>query len=179
MSRSSVREALSELSKTHIVEVVPQSGSRISLVDLNLVDEARFLRNTLECAVTKEMCENRTEDQLISLKKNIKLQEIYLEYNMTDQLLELDNEFHKMLFDFTNKTEIYELVHNFSIHYDRLRSMTMVAVKNLKIVEDHRMILEYIESRDVDNAIKLMECHLSRYRVESDEIKERYPTYFK
>mgnify|MGYP000929655700 CR=1 FL=1 len=51
LSRVPVREALIELSKSDIVEILPQRGSRVSLIDLKLVDEAGFFRRTLECAV--------------------------------------------------------------------------------------------------------------------------------
>ena len=47
LSRTPIREALIELGKTRIVEVLPQRGSRISLIDCDLVEEARFLRTVL------------------------------------------------------------------------------------------------------------------------------------
>ena len=56
VSRGPIREALSELSKIGIVEVYPQSGCKISMIDYTVVEEARFLRNTLECAIVKEAC---------------------------------------------------------------------------------------------------------------------------
>ena len=44
LSRTPVREALQELSRERIVEIYPQRGSIIALVDYTLVDEARFMR---------------------------------------------------------------------------------------------------------------------------------------
>ncbi len=57
LSRVPVREALIELSKSDIIEILPQRGSRVALIDLKLVDEAGFFRRTLECAVVKLVCE--------------------------------------------------------------------------------------------------------------------------
>ena len=40
LSRTPVREALIELSKVKIVEIYPQKGSAVALIDYNLVEEA-------------------------------------------------------------------------------------------------------------------------------------------
>lgn len=41
LSRTPVREALMDMSQYGVVDVMPQRGSRISLIDYNLVEEAR------------------------------------------------------------------------------------------------------------------------------------------
>ena len=51
MSRTPVREALVELMKTRIVEILPQKGTYVSYLDYDLVEEARFMRMTLELAL--------------------------------------------------------------------------------------------------------------------------------
>ena len=58
LSRTPVREALIELSKVRIVEIYPQRGSVVSLVDHDRVEEARFMRTVLETAVVELMCQN-------------------------------------------------------------------------------------------------------------------------
>ncbi|MDO4553826.1 MAG: GntR family transcriptional regulator [Lachnospiraceae bacterium] len=179
ISRTPVREALNELSKTGIIEVFPQSGSRISLIDLALVDESRFLRNTLECAVVKEACKDIKEEELLRLKENMKLQDFYMENHMTDKFLEADDEFHRIFFELTGKMEIYELMKNFSIHFDRLRNITVVAVKDLKVIGDHREILDAVEKNDPDRAVQIMDKHLSRYKFDAEQIKKEYADYFK
>lgn len=178
ISRTPVREALIELRKTGIIEIFPQSGSRIALVNIAMVDESRFLRNTLECAVVREVCTCITEEDLQQLYENIKLQEFYLENHMTDKLLIADDDMHRKFFEITGKMEIYELMKSFSIHYDRLRSITVIAVKNLKVVNDHKNIVKAIENRDPDTAAKNMEVHLARYKFDSEQIKKEYPEYF-
>ena len=41
LSRTPVREALMDMSQYGVVDVMPQRGSRISLIDYNLVEEAK------------------------------------------------------------------------------------------------------------------------------------------
>lgn len=179
LSRTPVREALAELAKIGIVEVFPQSGSRIALIDFDLVEESRFMRNTLECAVAREMCEHCSEEHLFKLEENVKLQEMYLEKQLAGHILELDNEFHRMLFEMSNRIQIYDIMRSFSIHFDRLRSMTVATVKDLKIVNDHKAIMEAFEKKDGDAAAAAMNHHLSRYKIDVEEIRKKYTDYFK
>ena len=179
VSRGPIREALSELSKIGIVEVYPQSGCKISMIDYTVVEEARFLRNTLECAIVKEACQVAEAVNILRLQENVNLQKFYMENHKTEELLEIDNEFHKYLFQFTNKIEIYNLMKNFDIHFDRIRSVSIRSVKNLKIVEDHEKILDCIRSSDEEEASKIMNIHLMRDKIDKEELKEKYGRYFK
>lgn len=179
VSRGPIREALSELSKIGIVEVYPQSGCKISMIDYTVVEEARFLRNTLECAIVKEACQVAEAVNILRLQENVNLQKFYMENHKTEELLEMDNEFHKYLFQFTNKIEIYNLMKNFDIHFDRIRSVSIRSVKNLKIVEDQEKILDCIRNSDEEEASKIMNIHLMRDKIDKEELKEKYGRYFK
>lgn len=179
LSRTPVREALIELSKVKIVEIYPQRGSVVSLVDPDLVEEALFMRIVLETAVVELMCNEATEEQLLELEHNIKLQEFFLENRDTEKLLALDNEFHRMLFMMTNKMQIYTLMNGITIHFDRIRSMSMATVKELKIVGDHRAILDAIRKKDPIAAKQIVYKHLTRHRIDEKEIRAKYPKYFR
>ena len=78
LSRTPVREALMELSKVRLVDVYPQRGSAVALIDYDLVEEARFMRDVLEGAVVELDCDMLTEDALARLRENIALQRHHL-----------------------------------------------------------------------------------------------------
>ena len=65
------------------------------------------------------------------------------------------------------------------IHYDRIRALSLITVKDTKIVNDHRLIFEAIKKRDKEEAKKIMKKHLSRYDIDKEEIKKAYPEYYK
>ena len=69
LSRTPVREALIELSKVNIIEVYPQKKSIVSLIDYDLVEESRFMRNNLEYAVLDLVCEMATQEDIDRLQK--------------------------------------------------------------------------------------------------------------
>ena len=78
LSRTPVREALIELSKVKIVEIYPQRGSAIALIDCHMVEEARFMRRVLECAVIELDCMLADEKAIRMLQENVRLQQFYL-----------------------------------------------------------------------------------------------------
>ena len=57
LSRTPVREALIELNRIGLVEILPQRGSYISKIDYNIVEESRFLRLVTENAILKLLCD--------------------------------------------------------------------------------------------------------------------------
>ena len=179
LSRTPVREALIELSKVKLVDIQPQKKSTVPLIDYDIVEESRFMRNLLECAVIELNCEMATPADLERLRENIRLQTLYLDSFYSAQFLELDNQFHGMLFGIAKKSQIFALMQNISIHFDRVRSMALSSVKNTKIVEDHREIVNAIQRQDKKTARDLMELHLNRYTIDASTIRTAYPQYFK
>ncbi len=180
ISRTPVREALLELSRAKIIEVFPQKGSIIAYIDSDMVEEARFLREILEVAIAELACDLATPKDIAELDMNVKMQEVCIQNPMKDKLLQLDNEFHYKLYKMCKKEEIFAIKDMMSIHYDRVRNMSLIAVKDLKIVKDHKDILEAIKNKNKEAVKICIEKHLSRYSVdEESQIREQYPEYFK
>lgn len=179
LSRTPVREAIIELSKVKVVNVYPQKKSVVSLIDPDLVEESFFMRNVLEQAVAEQNCRTIQPEEMAKLKENLKLQNFYLDNFDPERLLALDDEFHQMLFQYARKTQVWKLMQNIAIHLDRVRSMTINSVKNLKVVKDHENIVLAIEQGDVTKARSLMEEHLSRHKVDMITLQKEYPQYFK
>ena len=178
LSRTPVREALIELGKVSIVEIFPQKGSRIKLIDYNLVEESYFLRMVLETAVVKILCESDADLNLSVLEENLKLQEFYMNNHETEKLIELDNNFHRELFARANKQLCYQwLIDGMTIHLDRVRILSLNTVKDIRIVSDHKAILQAIKERNTDQSIVQMTTHLSRYKIDEKEIRLKFPEY--
>ncbi len=179
LSRTPVREALIELSRVKIIEIHPQKKSTVPLIDYELVEESRFMRNLLECAVVELDCQMAQPVDLERLSANVRLQNFYLDNYYTNELMTLDNQFHGILFEIAKKSQIFALMQNIAIHFDRVRSMALSTVKNTKIVQDHEDILQAIGRKDPKAARELMEIHLSRYKIDAADIRAAYPQYFK
>ncbi len=179
LSRTPVREAFLELAKVKIVEIYPQRGTMVSFIDYNLVEEARFIRSVLEVAVVRLACGLITPEQMEELEDNIRLQKFYHQNLSVERMLELDNEFHRMLFWIANKRQAYEMMDRITIHFDRVRNLAISAVKEHKWMEEHYNIYEAVRDNDPEQAARLMEIHLKRYQVDEEAIRQSYPQYFK
>ena len=179
ISRAPIREALSELEKVKIVEIQPQKKTSVLLIDPVLVEEARFMRSTLEDAVIGEVCMQRTEQDLFRLEENLTLQDLAFRSNALNQVMIKDNEFHRCFFEISRKPEIYQLMQTLQIHFDRVRNLTLHTIIDRKILEEHEAIFRCIRERDVENARIRLRAHLERVQVDSSVVRKAYPQYFK
>jgi len=181
LSRTPVREARMDLAKCRVVDVLPQRGSRIALIDYALVEEARFAREVLEVAVLDLVCARITPADIAQLRQNVRLQTLTQEPGIGDSLslMELDDAFHQMLFRIAQKENTYNMLCGMTIHFDRVRNLALNVVKDIKIIEDHQQICEAVAVRDAEKAKAIMTQHLGRVRVDEEAIRSAYPQYIK
>ena len=178
MSRTPVHEALQEISKTKIVEILPQRGSLVSLIDLNLIKEAVFMRTTIECVVSEQACKIATNDDMLALEENVNLQEFYKTKNNADKIIELDNEFHKMMYKIDNKMQCYDVIKKMNIHHDRYRELRLHSMDFTQVIEDHKKILAAFLNRESSVVKELIQEHLNRLYVDEKLVRQKYPDYF-
>ena len=181
LSRTPVREALMDLAKCRVVDVLPQRGSRIALIDYDLVDEARFAREVLETAILDQVCQRATAADISQLRQNIRLQMMSQEPGMEESLsmMELDDAFHEMLYRIARRENIFAMLGSMTIHFDRVRSLALNVVKDSKIIADHKEICEAIAARDAERAKAVMAEHLTRVKVDEETIRQAYPQYIR
>ena len=181
LSRTPVREALMDMAQYGVVDIMPQRGSRISLIDYALVEEARFARQVLEVAILPIVCENAGAEELAQLKQNVRFQQLSQEPGLggSFDMMTLDNEFHRLLFHIAHKDNTMRMLEGMTIHFDRVRALSLSVVKDQKIIGDHQQICEAIEKKDVETAQSIMAKHLSRVKVDEKTIREACPEYIK
>ena len=181
LSRTPVREALMDLAKCRVVDVLPQRGSRIALIDYALVEEARFARQVLEVAILDLVCEQATPADIAQLRQNVRLQTMLQEPDMGQApgMMELDDAFHQALFRIAQKENTYNMLCSMTIHFDRVRSLALGVVRDSRIIADHQAICEAIAARDAQRAKEIMTEHLGRVKVDAEAIRIAYPQYMK
>lgn len=181
LSRTPVREALMDLAKCRVVDVMPQRGSRIALIDYTLVEEARFARQVLEVAILDLVCERAAPADIAQLRQNVRMQAMLQEPGMggSQGMLELDDAFHQTLFRIAQKENTYAMLCSMTIHFDRVRSLALDVVRDSRIIADHQAICEAISVRDAQKAKAIMTEHLGRVKVDEAAIRSAYPQYIK
>ena len=180
VSRTPVREALVRLAQEGLVNIYPQKGTVISLIDLSAVEEGRFLREHLERAVVKEACIEFSQENILALEMNLKLQKMYIESNDYKKLFEADEEFHKIIFEGCNKKRIWKSINDGSTEFQRIRVLRLATNSSWdNIYEQHKEIFNAIKNKTPENAEEFMKKHLNMVIFDKNQIKESYPNYFK
>ncbi len=179
ISRTPFREAMQELAKSDILEIYPQAGSRVSYIDYDKIHEARFVRLTLETAVIELACDCVTPEACLELDEILRLQENSLHRNDRDTLLELDDRFHEYLFQLTGKQYAYQIMEGVLVHFDRVRRLSLNDGAKVRIIKEHRELVDALRRRDKREAAALLTTHLSRYLEDEKHIRASYPEYFK
>ena len=177
VSRTPVREALVELSKIDLIEVLPKRGSRVTKINYALVEESNFARKVLEKAIVEICCDLEKPQDFFRLEENLKLQKRFLYMSNQSRLLELDDEFHQLLFQMAKKSHVYDYLEDIRIPFDRIRYLSLLVIFDLQTVNDHIEILNAIRQRNKEEALAVMDKHLSRYLYDKTVIMERYPDY--
>ena len=165
LSRTPVREALMDMAQYGLVDILPQRGSRISLIDYALVEEARFAREVLEVAILSIVCENVTEESLVQLRQNVRFQQLSQEPEMsgTFDLMELDNQFHEILYAASNSKMLEHVLREFHEYVLRVRRKTLSDdARGVQSNAEHRQIMEAIRQRDADLAEQLANAHIRK-----------------
>ena len=110
VSRTPVREVFVRLFQDGLVEIYPQRGTYVSLINLAHVDEGRFVREVLEMAVVREICGELTRDDIVHLESNLAQQEVCHENQSYLQMLSLDERFHATLFRIAEQERTWQMV---------------------------------------------------------------------
>jgi GntR family transcriptional regulator, rspAB operon transcriptional repressor len=180
VSRTPVRESFIQLSQDGLLDIYPQKGTCVSLIDLNLVEEARFMREHLEVAVIQLACQSFPEEKIFSLEMNLMRQEMAIKEKDYEKLFELDEEFHQTIFEGCNKKNIWNSIQSMNTHFKRLRMLRLATNLNWdNIYQEHLLIVKFIKNNMEEAAVNIMKKHLTMIILDKEKLRKEYPTYFK
>ena len=161
ISRTPIREVMTKLREENLVDVIPQVGTYVSKIHLKLIDEAAFMRFTIEKEVLKLSCGSFPKDKLLELKKNVAIQEVLLRQKGEERdFHKLDTEFHHLIFQGNNKENVWAAITRISTHYNRMRVLYELENQFNEAVVQHKNIITVIENKDVDQVDKILSEHI-------------------
>lgn len=180
VSRTLIREAFIRLAQDELLETIPQKGSFISLIDLEHVEESRFVREQLETALARLACHELSDEEIVTLKNLINLQQLCVEARNYERLFELDEQFHRTIFVGCRKERTWKMMEKMNTHFNRIRLLRLAVDFDWEIIlNQHREIVDAIEKREPDRAEQAMRDHVRLIVLEKEKLKSRYPGYFK
>lgn len=179
VSRTPVREAFIKLSQEALLDIQPQRGTYVSLIDPGHVEEARFLRTTVETEVIKLACRSFPAELLISLQSLLQFQELSAAENAPAKFFAHDEALHRTLFIGCGKLRVWAIIQQMNTHYNRVRFLNLLSGYNLpRIIEEHRCIVRAVRDRDVIAGERAADLHLSKIHLDIKQLQQEYPDYF-
>ncbi|MFD2117193.1 GntR family transcriptional regulator [Paenibacillus yanchengensis] len=180
VSRTPVRESFLRLSQEGLVQVLPQRGTFVSLIDSELVEEARFMREHLESAVIKLACKQLDDSYMAQLEQNIVKQQVCLELQDNKEMFLLDQQFHRLLFEGCQKLHTWFAMQQLTVHLDRSRALMLVSeLQWHHLFEQHQQMVIAIRAGDMEQADEVMHQHLQLNIADQAKLKEKFPNYYK
>lgn len=161
ISRTPIREVLTKLREENLVEVIPQVGTYVSKINLKLIEEAAFMRFTLEKEILKFSCEAFPQEKLLELKKNVVVQEVLLnQEGMEKDFHKLDTDFHYIIFEGNRKENVWAAIRRLGTHYNRIRVLSEMENRFDHAVEQHKKIIASIENKKVNQVENALLEHI-------------------
>lgn len=180
VSRSPVTEALNRLSSDRLVDIIPQSATRVSQFSMFELREESFLREAVETAAVAKVALDHTDEQLTVLSRNLKMQKLLVEDEDFQGFFEADLEFHELILAFTGFPRVAITAGEMSLQLHRARMLILPEQgRPAEAVAEHQSILAGIRARDADAARAAISLHLGQLITRLEPLERRHPEYFR
>ena len=181
VSQTPVREALQRLERVNLVEVKPQSGTKVAFINVEEVKQNHFLRESLEFEVVRTLAEQTIDGLIPRLRTLVTMQGQLEGYDQDTMNLfsRLDEVFHRTLFEAAGQGRLHHLVRSMSGHMDRIRRLHLPTEGKVRsVISSHTDIIDAIEANTPDLAVSHMRSHLKGTLAQLDNIRAAHPQYF-
>ncbi len=177
-SRQPVREAFIKLAEERLVSIQPQRGTFVVKISVADVLDARFVREAIEIAVTREAATSAPLSAIKELRSLVDRQNL-LEHGHNDEFLALDEEFHRTIALSVGRAHAWRVIEGIKAQMDRIRYISLDAATPIAlIIEQHKRIVDGIEAGDPTIAAAAMRSHLREITLSLPDIAGRFPEMF-
>lgn len=171
VSRTPVREALRQLELEGLVSIVPNKGAFVVGVSLKDIRDIYEIRSLLEGLCAKWAAANITSEQLAELEENVFLSEFHAGRENWEQILELDNRFHELLYEASGSKELIHVLRDYHQYVQRVRRITLSDKERVgNSTGEHKLIVEALKEHDAETAQKCAKLHIRNTMSNMDKI---------
>ncbi|WP_449538209.1 GntR family transcriptional regulator [Ferdinandcohnia sp. Marseille-Q9671] len=181
VSRTPIREALMQLAKEELIEIKPQIGTFVSLIDPKSIEESRFMRKAVELAVVREATEKVTAETIYQLEKSLTMQEIALREENAIDFLAQDDQFHELIYKGLGLSRIWQGIDQMNGQYKRVRMLRLITAEPCMweaILDEHRSIYDALKRKDAEAAEAITNEHVTKGIQHMYDFKLQNPEYF-
>lgn len=184
ISRTPIRDALKSLVSEGLLEVKPHTGTFVTRINLDIVSDCVFIRQSLELTVLKELCPNFTPFHALELQQILNSQEQLVSKKDSEkthlEFIRLDNEFHRKLFEMAGKARVWQHISSMNQHYMRFR-LLLVRYNSDPIqvlYKQHKQMLFYLSGHDLSALQESASEHITSGFQNCGKILSEYSDLF-
>lgn len=179
VSRTPVREAFIRLATEGLVGIIPQLGTHVTLIDVDAVIEAQFVREVLEVAAARGACTRIDAAGAESLATNLRLQSEASDDSDLHRFHDLDDALHRLIFEIGGHPSAWGVVHGAKPQLDRVRHLSLpdLAVRRQDIAE-HVEVVEAIVSGRPSDVEAAVQRHARTILGVVPRLREQSPAFF-
>jgi GntR family transcriptional regulator, rspAB operon transcriptional repressor len=179
VSRQPVREAFIKLGEAGLVRILPQRGTLVVKISRAAVEDARFIREAVECAVAREAAQRATPAAVAPLTDSLARQRRALRAKDGAALFFLDEEFHRLLAEAAGRPSAWRVIEDVKPQMDRVRYLDMAdAIPMSTVIAQHTTIVDAVKASDPDAAETAMRAHLTEILRSLPKLAARHPELF-
>ena len=179
VSRQPVREAFIKLGEAGLLRVLPQRGTLVVKISRAAVEDARFIREALECAVAREAARLMTPAQGVALSNNLARQRKTIRAQDAEAFFALDEEFHRLLAEAAQRPSTWDVVEDVKPQMDRVRFLSLPDATPLSVlVNQHAAILAAVKAGSGPRAVTAMRAHLHEILRSLPQLAKQHPELF-
>ncbi len=161
VSRTPVREAFRQLELEGLIQIIPNKGAYVTGITEKDVKDIYMIRSMLEGLCARLATEHITKEQLEELEENVYLAKFHADKGHLEQLAQLDNRFHEVLYEACDSKMLEHQLKDFHQYVWRVRKKTLSSAnRGPKSNEEHEGILEAIKAGDAGLAEQLANKHM-------------------
>lgn len=180
ISRTPIQRASTQLAENGLLEILPQRGSYVSLINAKKVSESFYMRNLLEQAAIYRVCSlSNKADVALLLEQNIYDQQKALDTGLYEESYKLDDAFHHIIYKAADMLYIEQSMMQFSIDQNRLRQLRILSnLLSYPTLKQLQEVVYSVRDSNADAASFNIYANLSLFTDDIIEIHKKYPDYF-
>jgi len=162
VSRTTIREAIRELSAEGLVTVVPQKGAIVTAPSLDDATDLYEVRASLESLVVQRFVERATDEQVERLGQAVDyLESVTTATTSIREVLRAKDRFYVVLIEGARSAALQQLLESIQARVQVLRATSMSERgRPLEVVRELRGIVEAVARRDIERASALCAAHI-------------------
>ncbi|OYP02553.1 hypothetical protein CG709_10600 [Lachnotalea glycerini] len=141
--------------------MIPNKGAYVTGITAKDIKDIYSIRSLLEGLCARWATDYITKEQLEELEEISYLSEFHSKKKHYEQVLELDNKFHEILYQASNSKQLHHMLSDFHHYVQRVRKITLSSdARIVNTNEEHKKIVEALKEKNPDKAEFLANEHI-------------------